>query len=113
MHKNKILIAGLAGIILGIIFVFFPRQNTPYTGNISRDMWPLCLGSNYYNYNNGVKKTGFPLVDRTTYIGPCTASVNRVITKESVTDFILGFIAGSVLFSGITAITSRKVNGRT
>lgn len=102
-------------VAVGFIFVFWPRQNLPYTGPMP---YSNTCENVYINKDGvatpypppGVKKTGFPIVNRTVYKGGHCPIVDGE-TVSSTAKVIEDFLIGSLLIV-VLAVVLQKAKSR-
>lgn len=97
---RTLIICLIVGVVVGVIFVFLPTQNTPTNWkpncNAATSVCSgLCTGAS--NYTIGIKKNGFPITNKTVYTGECVAGDFNVDKSKAVSDFLIGLFIGAFL----------------
>lgn len=101
----------VVAVVIGLSFVFWPKQNTPYLG-------PQPDNGTCENVDpntkvaypaDGIKETGFPLVYQTVYSGHCTVSGTSISKVKAEDDFVIGFV-GTLLAIALAMVLKKVIS---
>ena len=109
MQKRIILLAIPIAIIVGISFIFWPRENPTDTNNTYVNGNKVCFGY-ISEYSRQYKKDGFPFISRMKSVGDCEEATYQYQNDATFLDFATGALVGVVATFVLVVIYTRAIS---